>query len=214
VEPARLPHEVSSDSVKTLDDILHAKRSEGSGMSESDWVRLVHAVADGDQIALRSIYDRMHRIVFTLMVRMTSNPATAEELTVDVFHDVWRRASSYDPANGPVIGWIMNQARSRAIDRLRFEQRKKRVATGEEPYLSHSYSSPEDALAMEERSRLLREALGVLSPNERQTIEIAYFSELTHQEVAERLKQPLGTVKSRIRSALLKLRDALKGRVR
>ena len=70
---------------------------------------------------------RTHRIVFTLMVRITNNRETAEELTLDVFHDVWRRASTYDPAGGSVVGWIMNQARSRAIDRLRFEQRKKRV---------------------------------------------------------------------------------------
>jgi len=96
-------------------------------MSEKDWVSLVRSIAGGDQGALRTIYEQTHRIVFTLMVRITKNRETAEEVTVDVFHDVWRRASTYDPSNGPVIGWIMNQARSRAIDRLRFEQRKKRV---------------------------------------------------------------------------------------
>src|SRR6185295_7957764 len=80
-----------------------------------------------DQHALSALYERAHRLVFTLMVRITNDYATAEELTVELFHDVWRRASRYDPAGGSVVGWIMNQARSRAIDRLRFEQRKKRV---------------------------------------------------------------------------------------
>ena len=76
---------------------------------------------------MRYIYTQTHRIVFTLIMRIVSNRETAEELTVNVFYDVWRRASGYDPAGGSVIGWILNQARSRAIDRLRFEQRKKRV---------------------------------------------------------------------------------------
>ena len=86
-------------------------------------------MAAGDPLALHALYERTHRIVFTLIVRITHNRETAEELTVDVFHDAWRRAASYDPAGGSVVGWIMNQARSRAIDRLRFEQRKKRVNT-------------------------------------------------------------------------------------
>ena len=73
------------------------------------------------------LYERAHRAVFTFVMRITANRETAEEVTLDVFHDVWRRASRYQEADGTVLGWIMNQARSRAIDRLRFEQRKKRV---------------------------------------------------------------------------------------
>ena len=86
----------------------------------------MQSIAGGDQIALHALYEGSHRLVFTLIMRITANRETAEELTVDVFHDVWRRASGYDAANGTVLGWIMNQARSRAIDRLRFEGRKKR----------------------------------------------------------------------------------------
>ena len=140
------------------------------------------------------------------------NRETAEELTLDVFYDVWRKASTYDPANGSVVGWIMNQARSRAIDRLRFDQRKKRVNT-----YPHSLGptteivDPQDACLFEEQSRLLRSALEVLTPEERNAIEVAFFSELTYEQTARKLNQPLGTVKTRIRSGLGKLRETLGG---
>src|SRR4051794_39206006 len=99
----------------TLGDVLYAKSK--APVPEQDWVALVESIAAGDQLALHALYERAHRIVFTLMMRLTADRETAEELTIDVFHDVWRRASRYDAANGPVLGWIMNQARSRAIDR-------------------------------------------------------------------------------------------------
>src|SRR5262245_36959332 len=179
-------------------------------MSEDEWVDLVQSIARGDQLALHSLYEQTHRIVFTLLVRITNSRETAEELTVDVFHDVWRRASKYDPANGSVVGWIMNQARSRALDRIRYEQRKKRVPDDAKGLVAASKGEdPQDALDVEEQSRRLREALDNLNREERQAIEMAFFSELTYQEVATRLTEPLGTVKSRIRSGLSKLRSAL-----
>ena len=179
-------------------------------MPEKDWTALVHAIAAGDQHALRALYERTHRIVFTLVMRITGNRETAEELTVDVFHDVWRRASSYDAAGGPVVGWILNQARSRAIDRLRFEQRKKRVdANPDDPTRECPDRDPDQALDLREQARLLRDALTTLRPEERQAIETAYFSELTYDEVAAQLQQPLGTIKTRIRAGLAKLRHAL-----
>src|SRR5689334_3216169 len=132
------------------------------------------------------------------MVRMTNDRATAEELTVDVFHDVWRRASRYDPAGGPVIGWIMNQARSRAIDRLRFDQRKKRVDPDvHSAPTTPSSIDPQQARDVTEQGRVVRKALEVLAPGERQVIEKAFFGELTYREVAVQLDQPLGTVKTR-----------------
>ncbi len=149
-------------------------------------------------------------MVFTLIVRITNNRETAEELTLDVFHDVWRRASTYDAAGGSVVGWIMNQARSRAIDRLRFDQRKKRVNQGaEDPLPVAATSDPHEICDLKEQGRLLRKALTLLRPEERQVIETAFFSELTYDEVAARLNQPLGTVKTRVRAGLLKLRQAL-----
>jgi RNA polymerase sigma-70 factor, ECF subfamily len=169
-------------------------------------------LAAGDQLALHALYERTHRVVFTLIMRITRNRETAEELTLDVFYDVWRRASRYDAANGTVLGWIMNQARSRAIDRLRFEQRKKRVDLHAcDPLPTIEPDDCHDVLEFKEQSRALRSALTVLTPGERQAIEAAFFSELTYAEVAARLNQPLGTVKTRIRSGLHKLRQALAG---
>ena len=115
---------------ETLGDVLYARSK--NPVPEREWVALVQAIAAGDQLALHALYGRAHRIVFTLVLRLTANRETAEELTVDVFHDVWRRAATYDAANGTVLGWIMNQARSRAIDRLRFDGRQKRRGQSEE----------------------------------------------------------------------------------
>jgi RNA polymerase sigma-70 factor (ECF subfamily) len=179
-------------------------------MSEEEWCDLIKAIATGDPHSLHTLYDLTNRIVFTLMVRITNSRESAEELTLDVFHDVWRKASTYDPANGSVVGWIMNQARSRAIDRVRYEQRKKRVNDGTKaPVVSTATEDPQTAFHIQEQGRLLKMALEHLNREERQAIEMAFFSELTYQEVAASLNEPLGTVKSRIRSGLSKLRRVL-----
>src|SRR5688572_28814217 len=155
----------------TLGDLLYADQAKAR-VSEDEWIRMVRAIAAADQSALHALYERTHRLVFTLTMRITRNRATAEELTIDVFHDVWRRASEYDAANGSVIGWIMNQARSRAIDRLRFEQRQKRVKPGkeEDPQYAPAGEGSERVLEARDRSRALRNALALLSADERQAI--------------------------------------------
>ena len=196
---------------RVLGDVLYAGKAKAH-VSEKDWVRLVQSIAAGDQLALHSLYEQMHRIVFTLIMRITNNLETAEELTLDVFHDVWQRAANYDPANGSVVGWIMNQARSRAIDRLRFEHRRKRFNNyGDSPLTTTAANDPQQACYLKDQSHLLRKALEVLTPEERQAIETAFFSELTYHEVATKLNLPLGTVKARVRSGLGKLRRALAG---
>jgi RNA polymerase sigma-70 factor, ECF subfamily len=198
-----------TDAPGTLGDVLYAKPP-ARLLLEQDWVALVRAVAAGDQPALHALYERAHRVVFTLAVRVTGSRESAEEVTLDVFHDVWRRASGYDPANGTVLGWIMNQARSRSLDRLRFEKRKKRVdpASGEGPQIEDEADCCA-VFELKERATALRAALAVLTAGEREAIELAFFSELTYAEVAARLNQPLGTVKTRIRSGLHKLRGTL-----
>lgn len=192
----------------TLGDIVFADRKPFT--SECEWVALVRSIAARDARALHSLYQRMHHLVFTVIVRIARDRQAAEELTLDVFHDVWRRAPAYDPAKGSVVGWVMNQARSRAIDRQRFEQRKKRVDG--HPRLvgaEDDVTGPHQALELQERARLLRDALAALTPAERQAIELAFFRGLTHAETADGLDEPLGTVKSRIRSAIEKLRRTL-----
>ena len=191
----------------TLGDVLYAKPK--APIPEQDWAALVRSIAAGDQLALHALYERAHRPVFTLIMRITANRETAEELTIDVFHDVWRRAAGYDAANGTVLGWIMNQARSRAIDRLRFESRKKRTDGGDGQPLDEATADPSDVLELREQGESLRAALTALTPDERQAIETTFFGGLTHAEAAARLNQPLGTIKTRIRSGLHKLRQTL-----
>jgi len=187
--------------------VLYAKSE--APVLEQDWAALVQSVAQGDQLALHELYEMAHRVVFTLVMRITANRETAEELTVDVFHDVWRRASEYDAEKGTVLGWIMNQARSRAIDRLRFENRQKRSGDAELEPAAEPAADPRDVLELREQEETLHAALTVLTPDERQAIETTFFGDLTHVEAAERLNQPLGTVKTRIRSGLHKLRRTL-----
>ena len=203
--------ERTQGSPTTLGDVLYARST--ALVPEQDWAKLVQSIAAGDQLALHALYERAHRPVFTLIMRVTANRETAEELTIDVFHDVWRRASRYDAANGTVLGWIMNQARSRAIDRLRFETRQKRSHGGGVELLAEVVAETRDVLELREQGKSLRAALAALTPDERQAIETTFFDGLTHAEAAVRLNQPLGTIKTRIRSGLHKLRQMLTAEV-
>jgi RNA polymerase sigma-70 factor, ECF subfamily len=191
----------------TLGDVLYAKSK--PPILEQDWAMLVQSMAAGDQLALHKLYEMAHRPVFTLAVRITANRETAEEVTIDVFHDAWRRASGYDAANGTVLGWIMNQARSRAIDRLRFENRKKRGVNDAQLPLAEVTADPRDVLELREQGASLRAALATLTPDERHAIETTFFGGLTYAEGAARLNLPIGTIKTRIRSGLHKLRLTL-----
>jgi RNA polymerase sigma-70 factor (ECF subfamily) len=195
----------------TLGAVLYAGKKRPL-LLEQEWVDLVRAIAARDQFALHALYDRARRPVFTLIMRITGNRETAEEVTLDVFHEVWRRSSRYDPAGGTVLGWILNQARSRAIDRLRFDNRQKRTNPLPDDWRQPTAArDSEDAIAFRQQRERLRDALPVLTAEERQAIETTYFGEFTYAEAALRLNQPLGTVKTRIRSALSKLRHALAG---
>jgi RNA polymerase sigma-70 factor (ECF subfamily) len=174
----------------------------------------VVAIGRGDEQTLQAFYDQTSRIVFTLAMRITEDSQTAEEVTLDVFHDVWRKAEKYDPERGPVIGWLLSITRSRALDRLRFEQRKKRTSVHALPFSPNDTADPQSSIQSVERRTLLLRAIQTLTPDERTAVETAYFSELTYEQTAERLNWPIGTVKTRIRSALYKLRNALGAELR
>jgi RNA polymerase sigma-70 factor (ECF subfamily) len=208
-EKVRASRETREPTPGTLGAVLYGKGG-ATTVPEDEWVQLVGSIAAGDELALHALYERAHRVVFTLALRITSNRRTAEELTVDVFHDIWRSASTYEPAGGTVLGWVLNRARWRAIDRLRFESRQKRLQPADQDL--HQWTAPrdsEDAIALRQQTEAVRKALAALTPHEQRAIEMAYFSGLTYGEVAERLSEPLGTVKTRIRSGLAKLREAL-----
>jgi RNA polymerase sigma-70 factor (ECF subfamily) len=179
---------------------------------DQDWVSLIKSVASGDQSALSTLYDTTSRLVFGLVVRIVSDRETAEEVLLDVFTQVWRQASSYDTKRGAPLAWLMTIARSRAIDRLRSgkhdQQNKEPLdSIGE---VSATGATPEETTVNSERQRLVRAALDTLSPEQREVIELAYYSGLSHSEIALKLGQPLGTVKTRTRLGMIKLRDTLK----
>lgn len=204
------PAAPQSGSSATLGGLLYADAARAR-IPESEWLALVRDIARGDQLALRALYDRAHRLVFTLALRLTGSRETAEELTVDVFHGLWRRASAYDPDAGTVLAWIMNQARSRTIDRLRHDHRHKRLNPGTcDEALAPAALAEAGVLAdRADDARTLQRAMAGLPAGERQAIQSAFYAEMTHAEVAERLAEPLGTVKTRIRSGLARLRKIL-----
>jgi RNA polymerase sigma-70 factor (ECF subfamily) len=178
---------------------------------DQDLISLVELVATGDQSALATLYDATNRLIYSLILRVLGDVSSAEEVLIDVYTQVWRQAASYDANRGAPLAWMATIARSRAIDRLRSgwqDQRRK------EPLdilgdAQASAASPEEMAAASERQSLVREALSLLTPEQREVIELAYYSGLSHSEIAEKLKQPLGTVKTRTRLGMMKLREAL-----
>ena len=179
---------------------------------DQDWTDLIRSMAAGDQSALATLYDTTSRLVFGLVLRILADRATAEEVLLDVYSQVWRQAALYDTKRGAPLAWLLTIARSRAIDRLRsgrIDQQSKEPldAVGE---LTADTQSPEEATAISERRKLVRAALQALSPEQREVIELAYYSGLSHSEIAAQLGQPLGTVKTRTRLGMLKLREALR----
>lgn len=202
-----LPDQPGSGTDPTLGDLLYADPAK-LRVSEAAWVALIAAIAAQDARALHGLYQRIHRLVFTLAVRITGSRHSAEEVTLDAFHEIWRRAQAYNPVDGTVIGWVMNITRSRAIDRVRHDQRHKRASpTG--VAAAETGSADADPVEQRQAAARLRTAMSRLTQDERMAIELAYFSDSTYSEVARRLEEPVGTIKTRIRSGLTKLRFAL-----
>ena len=178
---------------------------------DAAWRELLAVCAQGDQAALATLYDQSSALVYSSALRMLADASDAEEVAIDVYHQVWRNARSYDSSRGSVTSWLVTLARNRAIDRLRSRAIRART---EEPMGSHTDAPTfaagpdETTLAGQRRKRILG-AMAALSPEQREAIELAFFSGLTHAELADRLGQPLGTVKTRIRLGMINLREQL-----
>jgi RNA polymerase sigma-70 factor (ECF subfamily) len=155
----------------------------------------------GDHAALGEVYDRYAGLVNGLALRILRNTAEAEEVIQEVFVQIWRQAERFDPARGSVEAWICTIARSRALDRLR--RRTSRREDSDEA-IPGATDTPKTVEAL-----AVRKALESLSPDQRTALELAYYEGLTQSEIAERLGEPLGTVKTRIRTAMIRLRDVL-----
>jgi RNA polymerase sigma-70 factor (ECF subfamily) len=177
-----------------------------------DLARLVRSMAEGHQEALARLYDETSPMVNGLLLRILSHQQDAEEVLLDVFMKAWKYASSYSEKRGSVQAWLLIMARNAAIDRIR--QRKAQPATlSYEPAFFPEPASveatPEEASVLEERRIRVQQVLNELPPEQREVVVLSFFGGLTHAELAERLREPLGTVKSRVRMGLTKLRGLL-----
>jgi RNA polymerase sigma-70 factor (ECF subfamily) len=181
-----------------------------------DDYELMRRVAARDDSALADLYDRYGAVVNALCLKMLGDRMAAEEVVFDVFWEIWERAERFDLTRGTPVGYLLGVTRSRATDRSRFLRARKRQpagnSAGEPTRSAHAGlagSNPvDDAIVGEQRIRV-RGALEQLQPLEREALELAFYEALTHSEIAARLNSPLGTVKSRIRQALLRLKKLL-----
>jgi len=176
------------------------------------WVTTIRRIAEGDQGALGELYDATSPIVLGLITRIVGDPTAAEEIALDVYTQVWRVASTYVPEKGSPMTWLLMLGRSRAIDHLRSRatRAKKRERPLEAAFgCSHPDPNPETAAVAENRRRIVREALSALGAEQLEALRLAFFDGLSHLEIAEETGIPLGTIKSRIRTAMLRMRELL-----
>jgi RNA polymerase sigma-70 factor (ECF subfamily) len=176
-----------------------------------DWIAQIELIAAGDQAALAQFYELTNRMAFGLILRILGDRSTAEEVLLDVYTQVWRQAGNYRRERGTPLAWLTTIARTRALDRLRSgrqEMQRKESLDAIEDVRSFA-ADPEESAASHEHQRLVRQALAVLTFEQRQVLELAYFSGMSHSEMAAYLRQPLGTVKTRTRLGLLKLKEML-----
>ena len=182
-----------------------------------DDLALVAAMARGDEQAASRLYDRHSAVMYGLAMRMVGEAADAEEVVLDAFAQAWRDAVRYDLSRGSVVGWLTTITRTRSLDLIRARGRRARMNESAGTQLDapaamgEGFRSADLAVDDAERAAAVSSALGVLPEAQRRAIELAFFEGLTHPEVAERLREPLGTVKTRIRLGMQKLRDMLAG---
>lgn len=175
-------------------------------------IKLLHAIARRDEAALASLYDRYRLILFGLLVRILGSREEAEDVLQEVFIQVWRRAADFDERRGRPFTWLVTLARSRAIDRLRQLSARERLAVASaQDAPAEASDAVQDAYRAEQKE-IVAAALGQIPEEQRQTLMLAYFEGLTQSEIAARLGAPLGTVKTRMRSGMIKLRELLRDR--
>ena len=178
---------------------------------ETEWGLLITQTAQGDQAALATLYDRSSPQVYGLIFKILGNREAAEEVTLDVYTQVWRQAHTFDKTRGTPGGGLMMLARTRAIDRFRagFAERGKLEDLDVASFFSSDDPSPDQEIEEQQRRQYVRQAVATLSAEQQEVIALGYFYGLSQSEIADKLKLPLGTVKTRMRLGMIKLRDIL-----
>ena len=180
--------------------------------------RLLRRIARRDQAALAELYDRFSRPLYATALRVVQDPAEAQDIVHDVFVTLWEKASTFESTRGSAFTWTVTLVRNRAIDRVRMRRRRAELLSASAPadlgYDEHSSGTvAADSAALGDQAHAVRTAVATLPPDQKRAVELAFFSGLTQQQIAEKLSEPLGTVKARIRRGLLKLRDSLARRL-
>jgi RNA polymerase sigma-70 factor (ECF subfamily) len=173
---------------------------------------LIRRLAGGDRDAFGRFYDRYAPLVYPLVLRIVRDRADAADVLQDIFWEAWQNAATYDPARGTPEAWMITRARTRAIDRVRAVRRRSEtfVPPLDDGLMAAAPEAGGDAASRAMDRGIVGAALAQLPAAQREAIELAYYAGLTQTEIAEQLKQPLGTVKTRIRLGLERLRDAVR----
>lgn len=176
---------------------------------------LFQRMAEQDQAALAEIYDRYAKVVYTVACRILKNPTEAEDVTQEIFIQLWKKSSSYHSKTGTALSWIITMTRNKSIDRLRSQKKHSHLSDQD---VEQSQSTPEETeknnlffhpLLQKEKRTLIQKALTTLPKDQYKAIELAFFSGFTQKEIAQKLNQPLGTIKARIRRGMMQLRKPL-----
>jgi RNA polymerase sigma-70 factor, ECF subfamily len=178
---------------------------------ENRLIELIARTAKGEPDALAALYDATAALVYGLAVRILGDHGAAEEATADVYLQVWRQGERYDPGRGTPLAWLLMLGRSRALDQLRARagRRRESEGLGAAEVLPSPIPGPYDDAVIAERRRIVVAGLAALTPEQREPIELAYYAGKSHSAIAMALGLPLGTVKTRIRVGMTRLRDAL-----
>ena len=176
---------------------------------ERELRELISKISRGCESALGKLYDRMISQVYGLALKILRSKPEADEVTIDVFKQIWDKAFDYTPDRGTPSAWLITLTRSRAIDKLRSDTKRRSIQDALHDDIPSNIDPPDETTETREKRALIEKALSELAPKQRESIELAYFHGLTQTEISARMNEPLGTVKSWMRAGMIRLREII-----